>query len=425
MRLFSILIAALVAGLVYLLVMEREAVFRVAGIGGPSPDTEMSASDAGSGPATESAGITDDDAVQRVSVVALSSTAQEIDSALYVRGRTEAARQVVAKAETTGQVVSEPLRKGVMVEAGQLLCKIDAGTRAAQLSEAQARLSEARAGLPVSEARLTESESRLAEARINQRAAAKLIEGGFASETRVASANAEVSSAEANLEAARAGLEAASAGVEAAEAAVALAEKELDRLTVTAPFAGILETDTAELGALLQPGSPCATILQLDPMKLVGFIAEAQVERVKPGAPAGARLATGAEVSGEVTFLSRSADPLTRTFRVEVTVPNPDLAIRDGQTAEIAISAAGETAHLVPQSALTLDDGGRLGLRVVDATDPDLPVASFVPVEFLRDTLDGVWVSGLAETVDVIVVGQEYVTDGVPLRVTHRDEMTQ
>ena len=74
-------------------------------------------------------------------------------------------------------------------------------------------------------------------------------------------------------------------------------------------------------------GDPCATILQLDPIKLVGFVPEADVGRVTVGAPAGARLVEGGTVSGKVTFVSRSADETTRTFRVEIEVPNADLAI--------------------------------------------------------------------------------------------------
>nr|WP_276612525.1 HlyD family efflux transporter periplasmic adaptor subunit [Pseudorhodobacter turbinis] len=91
-------------------------------------------------------------------------------------------------------------------------------------------------------------------------------------------------------------------------------------MTLSAPFDGLLETDTAELGALLQPGSSCATVIQLDPIKMVGFLAETDVDKVSVGAMAQARLASGREAVGRVTFLSRSADPLTRTFRVEVTV---------------------------------------------------------------------------------------------------------
>ena len=124
----------------------------------------------------------------------------------------------------------------------------------------------------------------------------------------------------------------------------------------------------------------------------------------------------GREIVGQVTFLSRSADENTRTFRVDVEVENSDLTIRDGQTAEIAIQSDGEVAHLLPQSALTLDDDGALGVRLVDNGR-----AKFAPVRVLRDAVDGIWVSGLEETADIIVVGQEFVTDGVPVNVTYRE----
>ena len=84
---------------------------------------------------------------------------------------------------------------------------------------------------------------------------------------------------------------------------MAVATREIERLQIKAPFAGLLETDTAELGTLMQPGSACATIVQLNPMKLVGFVPEAAVEKVSLGAAANARLSSGAQVSGRVTFL--------------------------------------------------------------------------------------------------------------------------
>ncbi|MEM7669719.1 MAG: efflux RND transporter periplasmic adaptor subunit, partial [Pseudomonadota bacterium] len=133
--------------------------------------------------------------------------------------------------------------------------------------------------------------------------------------------------------------------------------------------------------------------------------------------PAGARLATRREITGTVTFLSRSADPTTRTFRVEVQVPNLDQAISDGQTADILISSDGANAHLIPQSALTLDDDGKLGVQTVAANER----AAFVRVAILRDTTQGVWVAGLPMETRIIVVGQEFVTDGVPVAVTLRE----
>ena len=343
----------------------------------------------------------------------------------------KATREVVVMAETSGTIASEPLPQGTAVEAGQTLCQLDPGTRGAALAEAEARLAEARARVPEAEARIPEAEARVAEARarlqeaqLNQTAAARLSEGGFAAESRVLSADAGLRAAEAavtaattGLESVRAGLESAAAGISGAEAEVERARLEIAQLTIEAPFGGFLDTDTAELGGLLQPGTPCATIVQLDPIRLVGFVPETQVDRIAVGAEASARLASGGEVAGRVTYLSRSADERTRTFRVEVTVDNPDLAIRGGQTVEILVRTDAARAHFLPSSALTLDDAGRLGVRVVEQT-PEGGRAGFAPVTLLRDTVAGIYVSGLPDVADVITVGQDFVSDGSPVRAS-------
>ncbi|MEP2781398.1 MAG: efflux RND transporter periplasmic adaptor subunit [Pseudoruegeria sp.] len=379
MKPVSILTALIVMAVLYLAILERDRLTAFASGGDADTiDTIDGSEDAVDEIVSESeTPEKTDTSAEHVSVIAVKSFAQNIDNAVLMRGQTEAARQVEVRAETTGQVISDPLRKGSFVEQGQLLCEIDIGTREAALAEAEARL---------------------LEAEINNTAASKLAEGGFGSETRAAGAKASLQAAQAMMKA---------------------ANRELDRLKITAPFAGLLETDTAELGSLLQQGSLCATVIHLDTIKLVGFVPETQVDAVEIGAMAGARLASGSEIAGRVTFISRSADSLTRTFRVEVTVPNADLSIRDGQTAEIAVSSAGADAHLLPQSVLTLDDEGTLGVRTVVNGDE----AGFIAVTVLRDSLDGIWLTGLPAEAEVIVQGQEYVIDGVPINVTYQEAL--
>lgn len=361
MRLVPVLMAVIVTAFLFALVFHREALLAIAG-NGPDAAATAAPEEAETGPAP-------------VRVVAMASVARAVEDAVILRGETQAAREVELRAETSGRVVSEPLRRGAFVKAGQIICEIDIGTRAAMLAEAEARLSDAR---------------------INFSAADRLSQDGFASSTRVATT-------EANLR--------------AAEAAVAAAAKEIERLTIMAPFEGILESDSAEIGSLLQPGGLCATVIQLDPIRLVGFVPETEVDRVETGALAGARLAAGQQVQGRVTFLSRAADPMTRTFRVDIEVPNPELSIRDGQTAEIIIAAPGTSAHLLPQSALTLNDAGALGVRLV----ADDQTALFAPVTLLRDTVNGVLVGGLEDEANVIIVGHEFVADGVPVIPTYRE----
>lgn len=410
MRIFPVLAAVLLAAIMYMAVLERPTLLAWFGVEATEEEPEGEAE-----PATKQA------VDKKVKVVVQTVKAQGIDSAVLLHGQTAAARQVDVRAETSAIVVSEPLRKGAHIEEGQVMCRLDQGTRRAALDQARAQLAEAKTRVPESESRVQEARARLEEATINQNASSRLNEGGFASTTRVASSDAAVATAEAGVSSAQSGLSAALSGIESAQAAVAGAQAELDRLVIKAPFSGLLESDTAELGSLLQPGALCATVIQLNPVKLVGYVPETEVNRVEVGAMAGARLAAGGgDVQGRVTFLSRSADPQTRTFLVEIEVPNPELKIRDGQTAEILIASDGAQAHLVPQSALTLNDEGTLGLRLVEEGN----TVKFVEVKLVRDTTKGVWVTGLPDVADVIVVGQEYVVDGVEVLPTQR-EVTQ
>ena len=360
MRILSIITAALVAAGLYLLVMERDRL-----IPPRAPEAPATAAETPAPPPPDPSGLP-------VGVLVQVVQAQPLDNAVVLRGRTEAARSVELRAETTARVVSEPLRRGAFVNAGEVLCRLDPGPRAAALAEAEARL---------------------AEAELGARNADALTEGGFAAETRRLSAQS---------------------ALKAATAAVQTARRELERLEIRAPFSGLLEDDAAELGTLLQPGGLCARVIQPDPIRLVAYVAEADVGRIEVGAPGAGRLADGRALTGRVTFLARSADPMTRTFRVEVTVPNPDLTIRDGQTADLLIATDSVQAHLIPASVLTLDDAGRVGVRLADEGDR----ARFVPVRVLRDTAQGLWVAGLPATARLIVRGQEYVTEGVALTVT-------
>ncbi|MBV1926786.1 MAG: efflux RND transporter periplasmic adaptor subunit [Rhodobacteraceae bacterium] len=413
MRLIPIITAILVTFGLYVSVFQRDAL-RAFALGDATAQEQRSdATDA-----TETANdLSESVDLNAIRVVVLKSEATTIENAVVLRGQTQAHRDVQVRSETTAIVISDPLRKGAYVNKGDLLCQLDPGTRKASLLMAQANLEEAKSHVPESEARLQEAHARLQEAKINNNAAAKLSVGGYASSTRVAATEASVRSAEAGIESAKSGVHSARAGIEAAAASVAVAQTELDRLIIQAPFEGVLETDTAELGSLIQAGSLCATVIQLDPIKLVGYVPEAAVDLVNVGAKASAQLAGGQQVVGKVTFLSRSADPTTRTFLVEIAVANPGLAIRDGQTADIAISSDGALAHKLPQSSLTLNNDGQLGVRTVDSDN----MVVFVVVDLLRDQADGIWVGGLPDKVDVIIAGQDFVTQGVVVNPTYRE----
>ncbi len=296
-------------------------------------------------------------------------TVREIQ--VVLRGRTEAARSVIVRAETAGVVAAAPATEGSFVARGQVLCRLAVDARQAALDQARAAL-----------------KSR----QLQRQAAAQLAEKGFRSPTQVLEAQAN--------------LDAAQAGVRQAEIA-------LDQVNIRAPFAGVFDKRDAEIGTYLSPGQSCGTMIELNPLLVVGDAPETEAAKLRIGALAQAQLVSGQTLSGRVRYVAREADPQTRTYRVEIAVQNPGNAVRSGLSSDLRISAGAGVAHKVPISSLVLDSAGRQGIRYIVGADR----VAFAPVTVLEEVADGMWVSGLKGPVQVITVGQSFVADGQKVRV--------
>jgi multidrug efflux system membrane fusion protein len=194
----------------------------------------------------------------------------------------------------------------------------------------------------------------------------------------------------------------------AAEGALSQAQAAADRLSLVAPFAGTVDAVNVEEGEWVQQGTPIATLIALDPIIVKAEVAERDVAHVAVGAKALVRLVSGIELEGTVKHLARKASDKTRTFALEVDLPNPDGAIPSGMTAELRLTAATQPALTVPRSVLTLNEAGQVGLRVVTEGD----IAAFLPVELIDDTEAGFVVTGVPQGARVIVAGQDLVRDG-------------
>lgn len=300
------------------------------------------------------------------------------ERAIVVNGRTEESRRVTVRAETAGPVVRAPAEEGRPVAPRQII---------------------ARLGVEDRKARLEEAEALLRQREIEHQAASRLASKGFRS---------------------NAGLAEARARLDAAKARVSAIRTDIARTTVRAPFAGILETRHVETGDFLKVGERVASIVDLDPLLAVGFVAERDVGELRLGGKGAVRLIDGKTVEGRVRYVASVADPSTRSFRVEVEIPNPDGAIRAGLTSELRISRPAVSGHLVSPALLTLSDDGRMGVRIVNGAD----VVEFVPVEILGDSGAGLWVSGLADGDRLITVGHEFVESGQRVRPVPETEDT-
>jgi membrane fusion protein, multidrug efflux system len=312
------------------------------------------------------------EAEQGIPVRARVMAAQTHYGEAVLRGRTEANRKVELRTRVQGHVRALPFAKGTRVKEGDLICLLTVDARGANSEEARAMA---------------------ASRRLDYNAAVELARKGHRSSSQVA---------------------AAKAALDAAQAALKRAEIAMSDISILAPFDGVVEELPVELGDFLNEGGVCAHIVDSDPILLIGQVSERDIAAFKMGDTGIAKLITGETVQAVIRFVAASADPETRTFRIELEAANPDFVLRDGVTADIRVRTPPITAHFISPAILTLNDTGIMGVRIADENNR----SRFIPVTIISSATNGVWITGLPETATVITVGQEYVSEGALLSVT-------
>ena len=182
---------------------------------------------------------------------------------------------------------------------------------------------------------------------------------------------------------------------------------ELNRTEVKAPFRGYVEK-IIKPGNYINRGEVCAVIIELDPVTFVAEVPEAEIKNIVKGQNVSIILVTGEIINSKLSFVSKSATPSTRSFRVEAEVRNPKGLIRDGITGTLEISTNKILANKISPSILLLSDSGILGIRIVNNDG----IVEFLPVKILEDTQDGLWVQGIPNASNLIVRGQGFVENG-------------
>jgi len=301
--------------------------------------------------------------ISRVQVMTLAGSPR--DATLTVRGRTQALHWVDTRAQVDGIVKAIHFEKGDRVKAGDVLCELMVNDRGAKLDQAKALV---------------------AERQKEWDAADNLLKQGATSLTAAKQAMASL---------------------EAARAAERTQEIELDNTRIRAPISGFVDDRYVNTGDYMRVGDKCELVIAPEPFLAVGAVSEQDVGKLKIGAPASAALVTGETVQGKVYFVATKADATTRTFRVEVELPNSDARLRDGVSADIHIPVKQVEAMKISPGILVLNDSGVVGVRTVDNG-----IVHFKPVNIVSDGPEGMWVSGLQTGTTVITVGQEFVAEG-------------
>lgn len=303
--------------------------------------------------------------------------AEPMVNTLILQGRTLADRKVEIRAEATGLIEAVLADRGARVEAGTALVRIDVDDRMARLDEANALL---------------------AQRQIEFDAAKQLNERGYRADTQLAQSQA---------------------ALDAARATVEIAELALANLTLRAPFDGVVEHRYVEIGDYVDYGDPVAMLVDLDPLRIVGQISERYLGQITPGRVGSAHLVDGRVVEGAVSYVGSVADGVTRTFTVEIEIDNPHGQMIEGLTAELTLPIQQVFAHRVSPAVLSLSNNGDVGIKAVDEGG----IVVFYPVEILGGTEDLIWIGGLPESLNMIVVGQEFVLNGQQVEPVSVDDI--
>ena len=261
---------------------------------------------------------------------------QDIQPVVDVTGTLELNELRIAAvgARISGRVRQVHVVEGTRVEVGDPLATLDS----AELGEAQAEIMAIRA--------------RARAADIDEERKRTLMTQGIASKRAAEIASSESSIAEAELMAARQRVKALGGDVDG---------KNLGLMALTSPIAGEVINVHVFRGQAVAPSHTAFTIGDYDQLwvRLAVFERELTNLRVEDKVEIRPLATPDQVITGEVAYISRMLDPITRSAEVRVVVPNDDGQLRVGQgvTASIQASAARRRALAVPRAAVVQVDG--------------------------------------------------------------------
>jgi len=292
--------------------------------------------------------------------------AKTIIPELIIHGQTAPNRSVEIKAEIAGKVLKINAREGDYVKKDQIIIEIDPRDKKEQLDQAKALLKQ-----------------RKVEHQANQ----SLIGQGLQNKTRLAESEALLASANAQVTA---------------------LTIDLNASKIKAPFSGILENRHVEVGSYLRVADPVISLLDYNPFIVKAYAAEKDLMLIQTGSKAKAKLINGTVLDGTIRFVSSTANDASRTFAVELEIQNLSERQANGVTADISIPLQPTNGIFISPALLTLNEKGLLGAKYVGEDNRVI----FSPVQLIKAEATGVWISGLPNPVNLIVVGQSFVSTG-------------
>jgi multidrug efflux system membrane fusion protein len=234
------------------------------------------------------------------------------------------------------------VQEGDSVARGTVLARLRNDDFAAKVKQAEAQLTEAQSTMETNRANLSEAEAALRQTERDLDRATKLLESRSLTKPEYEGARTKVELAQAKVEAIRAQGKVIQAKVSGAQAILGEARLAEQDAVLRAPMDCYLLKRLVEPGALIIPGRPIFVVADRSSVKAVFGVPDLTVRNVKLGVPL--TLTTeaipGVEFRGWISRISPAADPRSRVFDVEVTIPRPPEQLRPGMIASLTLPTA-------------------------------------------------------------------------------------
>jgi multidrug efflux system membrane fusion protein len=290
----------------------------------------------------------------------------------------------------------------------------------AGVKQAEERVAELRAQEREAQSQIEAAEANWKQAQSSHAQAQAQIEGAQAT---IQSATAQLQGSQARVESAGAQVSAATAGIGAARAQLAQNRVPLGDTTLTVPEDALIIKRLIEVGALVKPGDPAFTVAETSRVKAVFGVPDLRLSDLRMGSPVlvTADAEPGRRFRGQVTGISPSADPKSRVFQVEVTIPNPHRELEVGLivTAAFAGRQVTEQKVVLPMQAIIgrPDSAGGYGVYVVEG-EGETSTVRVRPVELGQVYGDRIQITrGVRQDERVVVSGPALLHDGQAVRI--------
>lgn len=277
-------------------------------------------------------------------------------------------RDVTVSSRLSETVRTVPVQLGERVSEGDVLATLDDAMLSRQIMEAEANLQQKLAGITKIE---------------------KLFEKKAASQQQYILAKTTYDMAEAQL---------------------LQLKEQMKRTVIASPLNGYIVEKFVEEGELVNPGQALFRIVNTDKLKVRVNLSEADVSGVHTGDRADVLVSACSKesIQGEVSFVSRALDPMTRTLPVEILIRNRSGCMSAGMTADATFTRGVlKNVPVVPTDSVVIRKG-KQGVWIVEdgkaifrVVLPGNPLDDRIPV-----------VEGLEGEEQVVVRGHRLLEEG-------------